>query len=605
MTQTPQTQYEQEINSVLSVPRRFGGLGNLAADRLAAQFQQLRRKIQSTNTASGKAVPINPTLPKQVLSVSATQTADKQQDRTFSLVTVSFTRNGSDPNFAGVRIWFKGYKGNAQWQLMADGTDSPVSFLEEATGETVQVAVQAFNQSGFAASFASAPTTTVTLSGVVSAPPAPTVSQMVTPVVGGFQFTFTLEAGLLADVIDSYKVYRNTINSSGSASVVQTIKHPQSNNGSYVVQDYPGGDSVYFYWVSAVNTVGLESSLTAAQASTNMALSTQKAFGKNMLPNPGFEFNAVGVTALVDMSTVPSPICDGWYLEQSDSGYWAAAYENNGSGRNASNNLRIRLLTGISIPNGVTSAAGRVIDTVRIPIATGDYLRVSGWASWSDTAALPAGVTGTMRIGFLVFAADGTILGEITGGDIHAPTAFTFVQGTLQIPATMSSKVPAYVAVECVGFITNTSGSTFSTGANLYMDLRFDDMKAIIQNTAFDLTPINTSGQPQTTVSPLSQSGTTKTILVAATTWQFGDGTVSYNSGSVTTGAYGTFYVYASDPTYSGGSVTYVATSNAWGIIADNGFVYFGVITTTAGGGATGAGGGTGGGGGGGKRSLT
>src|SRR6185312_12842110 len=328
-TQKPQTQYEQELNSILSVPRRFGGLGALAANQLAAQFQRIRRQVQSTNVSSGAAVAINPTLPKQVLTVSAVQTASKQQDRTFSLVSVSFTR-ATDPNFAGVRIWFKGYKGNTQWQLVASGTDSPVSFLEEATGETVQVAVQAFNQSGFAAPFAGAPITTVKLSGVVSAPPAPTVSQQVTPVVGGFQFTFTLEAGLLADVIDSYKVYRNTVNNSGTASVVQTIKHPQSNNGSYVVQDYPGGDSVYFYWVSAVNTVGLESALTAAQSSTQAALITQNAFGKNLIPNPGYEFNTVG-PAVGTSITLGYPPCDGWNFTQNDGNVWAIDVDNSTS----------------------------------------------------------------------------------------------------------------------------------------------------------------------------------------------------------------------------------------------------------------------------------
>lgn len=111
----------------------------------------------------------------------------------------------------------------------------------------------------------------------------------------------------------------------------------------------------------------------------------------------------------------------------------------------------------------------------------------------------------------------------------------------------------------------------------------------------FKNNPVN-SQSTFTGSNPLSQSGTTTTINVAANTQQFGDGQVSYNSGSVNPGSYGTWYVYADDPSFSGGTVTYQATSSASVLVASNGRVYFGKITTASGGGGAGTGGGAGGG---------
>src|SRR5437016_2941813 len=94
--------------------------------------------------------------------------------------------------------------------------------------------------------------------------------------------------------------------------------------------------------------------------------------------------------------------------------------------------------------------------------------------------------------------------------------------------------------------------------------------------------------------SPLTQQGTTTQINVAASLWKAGNQTINYNSGSVTPGSYGKFYVYADDLTRAGGPVIFVATSNVSDITAADARVYFGVITTAAGGGGTGSGGGGG-----------
>ena len=103
---------------------------------------------------------------------------------------------------------------------------------------------------------------------------------------------------------------------------------------------------------------------------------------------------------------------------------------------------------------------------------------------------------------------------------------------------------------------------------------------------------VNTANGP--TTQPLTQSGTSTTILVASSTYNFGFGSLSYNSGSVNPGSYGTWYVKASDKGYNGGGVTYEAVSNPADITNGEWIVYFGKITTSSGGGGSGGGGGGG-----------
>lgn len=102
---------------------------------------------------------------------------------------------------------------------------------------------------------------------------------------------------------------------------------------------------------------------------------------------------------------------------------------------------------------------------------------------------------------------------------------------------------------------------------------------------------------------PLSatDAGSDATISIASHSVQFGFGTVSYNSGSIAGLAFSTlYYVYVSDPTYAGGAVTYLSTTNANLVTSNDGYYYVGKVTTPANGaGDTGGGWGGGGGGGG------
>ena len=85
------------------------------------------------------------------------------------------------------------------------------------------------------------------------------------------------------------------------------------------------------------------------------------------------------------------------------------------------------------------------------------------------------------------------------------------------------------------------------------------------------------SVQPLTATSGAS----TSTISVASHNLQYGFGQVAYNSGSISGLSTSTlYYVYADDPTYAGGAVTYQATTNAQTAVAGNGRYYLGSITT-------------------------
>ena len=105
--------------------------------------------------------------------------------------------------------------------------------------------------------------------------------------------------------------------------------------------------------------------------------------------------------------------------------------------------------------------------------------------------------------------------------------------------------------------------------------------------------PLNVQGF-LTGANPLTQAGTSTTINVASFIVQFGFGQVSYNSGSVNPGSYGTWAVYFKDGKFGGGSVTFLATQSQHILTSDDANIFVGVITTAVGGGGSGSGFGTG-----------
>ncbi len=100
----------------------------------------------------------------------------------------------------------------------------------------------------------------------------------------------------------------------------------------------------------------------------------------------------------------------------------------------------------------------------------------------------------------------------------------------------------------------------------------------------------NAQGTVNTSPSTAADAGATATITIAAHTRQMPSGGIPYNSGSITGLAFSTkYYVYADDPNFAGGAVTYNATTSRETTVADEGRYLVGSITTPAdGGGGTG-----------------
>ena len=229
------------------------------------------KSIQTATTAS---TPSNTSgqngIPLPLLTVAAIQTPVKQQSYTNCNVTVSWTRNNQDQNFDHVNVWFVGYHGSTNPQLMSAGTTSPLNFICDATKETVQVFAQTVNALGESAPLQYAASCSVTLSGIVGAPPAPTISQALIGTPTGFQFGFNqvvLPAGD-QEVIANYNIYRSTTNTFSTAALRETMTPNPALSGAitFVDTELSSTGANFYYWVTAVNTAGFESAATPAAA---------------------------------------------------------------------------------------------------------------------------------------------------------------------------------------------------------------------------------------------------------------------------------------------------------------------------------------------------
>jgi hypothetical protein len=87
-------------------------------------------------------------IPAQVSNVAAS-VANASTGLTSS-VTVTFSQNSSDKNFSQALVLVKGYQGNPSPVQVASGTSSPIVFVINNTGESINVIVQATGNSGSA-----------------------------------------------------------------------------------------------------------------------------------------------------------------------------------------------------------------------------------------------------------------------------------------------------------------------------------------------------------------------------------------------------------------------------------------------------------------------
>jgi hypothetical protein len=208
--------------------------------------------VTASNT--GKSLPAN------VSNVTATEGPVTTDNGVVSGVSVSFTPG---VGFNTAEVYFTGYNGSGTPVLMASGTTSPINFLCATTDESVMVSVVAVDKYGARSDLASVPTVWLALDGVISAPLAPRIktAQSALDDGKGWQFEFLVNSGLLTDQIAGYRIYHSENPSDTAPAYYTTKTQPPTNVGSIIVQEVTG--DLLWYWVSAISTSGLESTLVA------------------------------------------------------------------------------------------------------------------------------------------------------------------------------------------------------------------------------------------------------------------------------------------------------------------------------------------------------
>lgn len=432
-------------------------------------------------------------IPKALISLVATQTPVKQQSYTNSNITINFTSDPSDTNFYAVDIWFIGYHGNSNPQLMSSGNTSPINFVCDSTGESVSVFAQTVSATGMSAPLVFATHTVVTLSGTVDGPPPPTIAQTLVATPTGYQFSFNFITGLLTDVISVYRVYRNTTNTFVNAAVIATV--PQNTNGSatYVFQDNIGSQNLgtLYYWVSAVNTAGLESGLTSAQAGavlqTGWLIPTQQNSASISVPNANFEASTV------------SPV--GWVPSGGKSLFLTTSFVGSGT-----QSLRV---------GSGGAQFGGAISTQQWAVKPGDQFFLSALMS-SDGTSSPSAV-------FVILNGAGTQIAFISAQHGVTGAGYTTTTGTGTAPA---GSVAGYVSLQ-------------NDVASALGDAYFDNI--IVDRMVDPTTTVAAKGStPSSLTSGFTYTSTTTTVTISWTglTIYRADGTTTAvaNGSQVVTG---------------------------------------------------------------------
>jgi len=306
-------------------------------------------------------------------------------------------------------------------------------------------------------------------------------------------------------------------------------------------------------------------------------------FGKGLLPNPGFESNVAGVQTNVFQSTPLQILIDGWTLEVGNQ-YMPVCIEDSGTPHGGLRNLFFRIPTATALPVG--SFASK-IDSDILPCVPGDVL---AWGCWlkASGVALPAGLTVQCFVYLDFIDARGNLITPYNAGQIIEQDGNSY--GYLQVQQQYVAPANAAAVRVAIGSQFVNASGVINTGANLYCDLRADDFFLINRTQSFDSSPLDSSATVVGTYPILTQHALTTQIDVAAFSVQRGFGSIAYNSGSVNPGAYGHYYVYFKDPTYSGGAVTFLAAPAAsiGSLTGDGSIVLVGDLTTAGGGGGSG-----------------
>jgi hypothetical protein len=262
------------------------------------------------------------------------------------------------------------------------------------------------------------------------------------------------------------------------------------------------GKTIYLKFTS-FNTTGLmEQSIanaTAYQFLITGRFVQSESISKNMLDNPGFEYNAsltplsssIGLSQVGTM-TYGQRMSDAWTaydlpassIYASGSGLFSLFLEQtSGVSHSGGDNLLVRLNQSVAVPVS-TLWRGTGVRSDYIPVKPGESYAWGGWVRWDASTTLPANVSGVAAIRVHLYDIAFNYLGELNAsncveaGFLGANSAGTWkrTDSYATIPATFGGSRPQYAVVVCLAYILNSTGSVFNTGANNYLDARFDDV---------------------------------------------------------------------------------------------------------------------------------
>lgn len=507
------------------------------------------KSSSSSSSSSTSGVIANGNIPKNITSMTVAEEAYRAADGSMmSLVTVTFTAP-SDPNWAGIIVWFTGYNGSSNPQEMTQGTTSPVQFLCETTHESIIVTAQSIGPSGTTATLSGSPSEPLTLSGVTSGPPGVTITQTTTTTPIGFQFTFQEVSGLSANEIEAYIVVRNTSNNVAGATAVRTF--PQgSGNGTIVFQDVAPNGTTYYYWVYTLDTSGHLSS--AVSANTGLVYSGSqlnslgqlinadqvaadgatyaRIIGKELVQNhlPGYPpSNGINNPLFNDQSVyntgqlLPGTfVVNGWKVTQNDGQCFEVGVEFNGLST-ASNDLYIGVHPGVVLPAN-SSFTCRVHSHPLMSFRLTDVVCGGCVSNGNTQLGLPAGLTCYWWPYTLYTTQDEGENGGI-GGTVRTQTKLNggpFLDAWTTPCGSGNNPAPNGTSVMCFGIavsIANPTGSAITVPADQRIfDARFTNCYMGIATTPS--TGLAQYGSvPQNGASPLSYTDTSTSITFSGT----------------------------------------------------------------------------------------
>lgn len=180
-----------------------------------------------------------------------------------------------------------------------------------------------------------------------------------------------------------------------------------------------------------------------------------------------------------------------------------------------------------------------------------------------------------------------TNTGQLSDADKIAADGATF--GRVNVAALTTGNVDlakSGVTNKTTDNLSDGTGSPLAGGKRGFQALDTNNrLASSFRNNALNASAASTSS------TTLSNDGISTAITIAASSQQFGPGTVAYNSGSIDPGGFGvSSYIFADDPTFAGGAVAYSFSATPPNQAASDSRVIFGKINTTGGVAKTGGG---------------